>query len=655
MKVINQRGLQFEPRVQAVQVGETVRFANEDNETHNVHILTPGAPFNQSMSRGLEVDYRTEKPGLLRIVCDVHSHMRGFVVVSPTPYFAVCRADGKFTLHDVADGRYRLQVWHEMGQGTARDIVVKDGSLIDVGTLSVEAAPVAAAGPAGPVRNWAEVTDRVGVLLGEARAVVLKDKGIARARKLAEDAYFEEFEGSQMETAVRRHLGYQRGGEIEGLFRALRPLVREVGEKKASPAALADSSRQLMLALVRAGEDLNRLGVTDRTKLGTAVADASAPLGDVQAQERALGVAFDGVASLADAGNSAEAASAMASAYLDAFEPLERVLNARRPQDVPALEAHFNALRGRVDAGLKNEALAVELSALRGEVSESINRSRSGGTFRRRVLRLAGDGPARGGRGHPAADDAARAGREGRPARRWTRSVGRRRGSGGELADGCGPQLLVATSRGRTREQIEGWVMMIAAGVLFYVSYWLISQAESKRWTDFLKDQVARGCRRRVWHAGSDGVPGGLPRRGRDSASVSGHARRTGWVPNGRPGHPCRAGGRTGRACRDLCGDSQDERQAAFAIILQAHGMVLFGMAVVFAGNGVFALQNAKMLRHDGRALAGTWPADPGPASEPSGSRGPGAAPDRRRLWHSSCSRPATRSRRCPERRRGSG
>src|SRR5947209_8784433 len=47
--LVNQRGLQFEPRVQAVQVGQTVRFTNEDNETHNVHILTPGVSFNQSM------------------------------------------------------------------------------------------------------------------------------------------------------------------------------------------------------------------------------------------------------------------------------------------------------------------------------------------------------------------------------------------------------------------------------------------------------------------------------------------------------------------------------------------------------------------------------------------------------------------------------
>jgi high-affinity iron transporter len=597
--LVNQKGLQFEPRVQAVQAGQIVQFKNEDNETHNVHILTPGVPFNQSMSHGLAVDYRAEKPGLLRIVCDVHSHMRGFVVVSPTPYFAVCRPDGRFSLHDVADGRYRLQVWHEMGQGTSREIEVKGGSPVVVGTLSVEAAPPAVAGPMGPVRNWAEVTDRVGVLLGEARAVVLKDKGVARARKLAEDAYFEEFEGSQMETAVRRHLGFQRAGEIEGLFRGIRPLVREIGEKKASVAAMADRSRQLMLALVRAGEDLNRLGVTDRTKLGSAVADASTPLGDVKAQERALAEAFDGVATLADSGNAGEASSALASAYLYAFEPLETALRGRRPQEVAPLEARFNALRGRVDGGLKGDALATELAALRGEVSDAINRSRAGGTFGAAffaslvtalregvevILLLTMLVALVAKAGQPKAMSAIR----------W--------GIGAavvaSILTAFALNLLVATSRGRAREQIEGWVMMFAAGVLFYVSYWLISQAESKRWTDFLKDHVKRGVA-----AGGFGTLGLM-------AFLAVY----------------REGAETALLYQAMLVEQADSRTAVLGILaglavglvgltaiyliirktsvklplrsfFKLTGIVLFGMAIVFAGNGVFALQNAKLLR----------------------------------------------------------
>ncbi len=45
-------GLQFTPRVQAIALGQTVRFTNQDGETHNVHAVTPGFPFNQSMAPG---------------------------------------------------------------------------------------------------------------------------------------------------------------------------------------------------------------------------------------------------------------------------------------------------------------------------------------------------------------------------------------------------------------------------------------------------------------------------------------------------------------------------------------------------------------------------------------------------------------------------
>ena len=58
------------------------------------------------------------------------------------------------------------------------------------------------------------------------------------------------------------------------------------------------------------------------------------------------------------------------------------------------------------------------------------------------------------------------------------------------LGTALGLNLLVASTQGRTRELLEGLVMLLAAGVLFYVSYWLISQSESRRWLAFLKRQA---------------------------------------------------------------------------------------------------------------------------------------------------------------------
>src|SRR5262245_58624562 len=96
--VVDQRGLQFVPRVQAIALGQTVRFTNQDGETHNVHVVSQGSPFNQSMSPGQVLDFTPEKPGVIRLACDIHVHMRGFVVVSPTPWFSVCGRDGRFRM-----------------------------------------------------------------------------------------------------------------------------------------------------------------------------------------------------------------------------------------------------------------------------------------------------------------------------------------------------------------------------------------------------------------------------------------------------------------------------------------------------------------------------------------------------------------------------
>src|SRR4051812_24000519 len=87
--LINQRGLQFAPRVQAIALGQTLRFTNEDTETHNVHI---GNDFNESMSPGQPRSFTPSRPGVYTLLCDVHSHMRGYVIVSGTPWVRACSA-----------------------------------------------------------------------------------------------------------------------------------------------------------------------------------------------------------------------------------------------------------------------------------------------------------------------------------------------------------------------------------------------------------------------------------------------------------------------------------------------------------------------------------------------------------------------------------
>ncbi len=393
--LVNQRGLQFTPRVQAIVLGQRVRFTNQDSENHNVHILTLGFAFNQSMGPGNAVDFIPDRTGVMILACDIHSHMRGFVVVSPSPWVQVCSREGRFRLDGVPDGRYVLTAWHEMGESLRREIVVKDGKApeLPVLVLTGPSNPVRATAEALPVRKWPEVIDRISVILQESRQAATRTGELARARRLADDAYFAEFEASDMETAVRRHLGYVRSGTIEEQFRQYRAAVRDVAEHRRPASTLDDLSHTLLLDLVSAARELDTKGVTDGSRIdavGAATADLRpfASTGtdipkDPTPLLQALRRGFDHIKQVAEENGPDEAASELTTVYMREFELLERYLYGRSPQSVRPLEVQFNALRGDLTAGLKGEKLAGRLDQLTVEVGDLVARleAKPVGTF----------------------------------------------------------------------------------------------------------------------------------------------------------------------------------------------------------------------------------------------------------------------------------
>lgn len=116
--VMDQKSLLFQPHVLAVQVGATVEFLNSDNVQHN--IFWPSVSGNKKMShnmgtwpKGEERPFKFETPGVVPLLCNVHPEMSGFIIVSPTPYFALTDASGNFKIADVPDGSYTVSAWHE--------------------------------------------------------------------------------------------------------------------------------------------------------------------------------------------------------------------------------------------------------------------------------------------------------------------------------------------------------------------------------------------------------------------------------------------------------------------------------------------------------------------------------------------------------------
>ncbi len=127
---MDQIRMQFVPRVLPVVVGTTVDFLNSDAVLHNV--FTPDAcadRFNLgTWPQGQTKSFTFKKECSAALLCKLHPEMEGFVVVVPTPYFAVTGPDGSYVIQDVPDGDYTVKVWYPTLTAAPKKVVVKGSS-----------------------------------------------------------------------------------------------------------------------------------------------------------------------------------------------------------------------------------------------------------------------------------------------------------------------------------------------------------------------------------------------------------------------------------------------------------------------------------------------------------------------------------------------
>jgi len=127
--VIDQKGLMFAPHVVVVQQGTTVDFQNDDNVAHNVFWPSVGGDKKLTKNlgtwpKGEKRSFTFDKAGVVPLLCNVHPDMMGYLVVSPTPYFAQTDDGGNFKIKDVPDGSYTLTVWHEGAKNQSKPVTV---------------------------------------------------------------------------------------------------------------------------------------------------------------------------------------------------------------------------------------------------------------------------------------------------------------------------------------------------------------------------------------------------------------------------------------------------------------------------------------------------------------------------------------------------
>jgi hypothetical protein len=115
--VLDNQHCRFEPHVVAMRTSQPLEVKNSDPFAHNTNFAS-GAnvlpnqviPANSSDTKTLSSPENLP----LGVACNIHTWMKGWLLVRPDPYFAVSDKDGNFEIKNLPAGtELEFQVYHE--------------------------------------------------------------------------------------------------------------------------------------------------------------------------------------------------------------------------------------------------------------------------------------------------------------------------------------------------------------------------------------------------------------------------------------------------------------------------------------------------------------------------------------------------------------
>jgi plastocyanin len=131
--VMDQQNETFVPHLLAISTGTTVDFPNSDRIYHNVFSLSKAARFDLGRyAVGKSKSIRFDRSGIVRVFCDIHSHMNAFILVFSHPFFALTDEAGRYRIDNVPPGTYNLIAWNEGLASEPTAVTIPDGGLTEI-------------------------------------------------------------------------------------------------------------------------------------------------------------------------------------------------------------------------------------------------------------------------------------------------------------------------------------------------------------------------------------------------------------------------------------------------------------------------------------------------------------------------------------------
>lgn len=131
--VVNQIGCRYVPRISVVAQDALLEVKSSDPVLHNIHTYREGTTLmnfaipprvNFTLARKLD------KPGGIKLKCDVHPFMRGAIFVAANPYHAITGEDGSYEISNVPPGTYTINTWHELAGTISQQVTVPENGSV---------------------------------------------------------------------------------------------------------------------------------------------------------------------------------------------------------------------------------------------------------------------------------------------------------------------------------------------------------------------------------------------------------------------------------------------------------------------------------------------------------------------------------------------